>query len=130
MNENPETTTTVLPMIEPWIQLGATGILGFCFLAVLKWMMRQQSIQLNETNLAIHTNSMLLLQLQKELLRHDATVRGINPAAGETLDERSAKAVEAYNIIREDIDKIGKTITSRMEAMMRAGEKGKSIFEL
>lgn len=102
-------------IIDPWINLGAVGVMGFCFVLVLKWMLKQQTAAGRENTLAIHTNSLILLQLQKDLLRHDATVRGLNPSAGEDSDKRSRKAIELYSGMLNELDAISQTVKARME---------------
>jgi len=44
----------------------------------------------------INTNSLILMSLQKQLLVHDAQVRGINPSVGEDTAERVNLAYDVY----------------------------------
>jgi len=103
--------------IEGYTEVTAMGLVGIAFIVVLKWMLKQQSRQMLEMTLAIHTNSLLLLQLQKDIIRHDTTIRGINPSAGETEGERINIAYSMYKRIVEEINRTATVIEKRMETI-------------
>lgn len=105
-------------MSDPWTalmgNLGGMAIVGAGFILMLKHLLNQQGKTSNEITQAIHTNSLLLLQLQKELLRHDATVRGLNPSVGKDQDERVNQALEIYENIQQEIERTATVIKRRM----------------
>jgi len=47
-----------------------------------------------------------VLNLQEQLLTHDLTVRGINPAAGEDFETRDSKALPVYESLKKGMEEL------------------------
>lgn len=101
--------------IQPWAEFGVTGLVGFLFVMILRFVLKQHTAQMTENTLAIHTNSLLLLQLQKDLLRHDAKIRQVPRLAGEAAIEEAQAALEVYERMSIEIESLSKSIRDRMQ---------------
>lgn len=62
---------------------------------------------------AVDINTTVLLSLQAQLLAHDLTVSGLNPAAGATIDERSNRAYLKYIDVQRQIEEARQMILAR-----------------
>lgn len=84
--------------------LPVVGLMGFLFYVIIKWMINTQSKQLDAITRALKANTLAQMETYKLLLIHDATIRGVNPTAGETMTEAHAIAHAEYQRILASVE--------------------------
>mgnify|MGYP003638038315 CR=1 FL=1 len=89
---------------DPFMQLGAVGILGFVLVLVVRWLINRVSCDLRDAARAIRTLAMTQLDMHDTLLRHDAQIRGVNPTAGDTPAAACIQAAEQYDRILASLE--------------------------
>lgn len=73
------------------------GLIAFLFSITLWWMVTRYEKLIISLREMMTIQNLMILGLQKELLAHDLTVSGINPATGDDPEERGLKAYNKYN---------------------------------
>ncbi len=93
------------------LELGAFGTLLTVFLWMVWWMIHRLTAALDRMPVAmeaieleIRTVTMSVVTLQKQLLQHDSTVRGINPSVGGDREERLHQAEIIYQSMHLALD--------------------------
>ena len=110
-------------------EIGAMGVILFLFVGLLRWIAGSVTKALDsllgaldsipraleqnatviaesqsEVQLELRTLMVAIVSLQKMLLAHDLTVRGLNPSAGGDLDERTNQAVRVYQDLQTALE--------------------------
>lgn len=109
--------------MEQIVQIVAQGpgaVIAFAFLVLLWWLLVRFTRAFDQLEQAIDLNTSILLGLQAQLLTHDLTVSGLNPAAGATIDERTNRAYAKYSEVQRQIEEARALIVSRVQ---RSGGK-------
>lgn len=94
--------------VELLEKFAENGIIAAAFLYILYWLLNKQAIEISEntksiqlTNLevarSIRSLTSVMLGMQQQLMAHDLTVSGLNPAAGATFEERDSLAFKKYS---------------------------------
>tara|TARA_R100001244_G_scaffold786_3_gene1490 strand:+ start:6283 stop:6606 length:324 start_codon:yes stop_codon:yes gene_type:complete len=102
---------------DPFMQLGAVGILGFVLVLVVRWLINRVSTDLRDAARAIRSLAMTQLDMHDTLLRHDAQIRGVNPSAGENPTAACIQASEQY-------DRILASLESTKQELIRQANSG------
>jgi hypothetical protein len=98
---------------------GIQGVVAVAFLFLLRWMMTRFEVALTKiterqdhhaTSLDVLTCA--ILSLQQQLLVHDLTVSGLNPAAGATVDERVRKALKRFEEVQNMLKELQRLVQS------------------
>ena len=99
------------------------GLAAALVVVLVRWMTTKMDESLKElargqarVTRAIMAHSLLIVGLQKELLVHDLTVTGINPALGADLGERAEKAIHKYTELIEVMNRVETAIKDLGEA--------------
>ncbi len=99
-----------LPMILELYETYGSGILPLLVLVFsLRWLQKNQTsntASMAELASSVRQSSLVLASLERMLLTHDLTVRGLNPEAGADINERTNKAYLAYLRLMEDLDRV------------------------
>ena len=121
--------------IEILTHLAENGIIAAAFLYILYWLLNNQSraaaeysrqAQLANLEVASAIRSLVnaVTAMQQQLLTHDLTVFGLNPAAGANFEERDSLALKKYNDVmdameeqREILKKLNQEADLRMKQM-------------
>lgn len=93
-------------MLEPtqFLELGAVGALGAAFIIVMRWMLGQMTAEFRHIATVLTANAMILNDMHRTLIVHDAQIRGVHPAAGEDANERCQKAAEEYQKLQAGVE--------------------------
>lgn len=97
-----------------FMQYGALGMLALAFLLVLKWMLTNQTREMRSITASLYTVALTQVDMHRTLMMHDAQVRGVNPSAGEDMNDAHEKAYEQYTRAIESIDKTAAAIKDAM----------------
>jgi|TARA_B100000902_G_C26924808_1_gene723477 hypothetical protein len=100
--------------IEPFLQLGAVGVLGAAFIIVIRWMLEQMTSKLNDVSIALKAGSLVQLDMHKTLIVHDAQIRGVNPTAGNDVTEMHANALAEYQKVLQSVERTADVIRESM----------------
>lgn len=106
-------TTLAEIAMNSFVDLGGIGVLAASFMFMLKWMLGSFQTQMKQMTAATRANTVTVLMMQKQLSSHDLTVRGLNPAAGDTQEERNNTAYIVLKQLRSDFDKAINTIIEK-----------------
>jgi len=87
----------------PLVDASAFVIISSAFSAMLYWVMRTLQGTIVQLNRTINANTLTLTALMQIVIRHDAQVRGLNPTAGATAEERNEEAIHIYTELRNEI---------------------------
>ena len=98
----------------PVYEFGAVAVLGTAFLLLIRWMIHQMSRQLADVSSAIRTQALVQLDMHKTLLIHDAQIRGVNLAPGETATDAHKKAYDEYKKLLATLDGTSETIKATL----------------
>ena len=110
-----------------YLQLGAVGILGSAFLLIVKWMLNTQSQQLRDVSTATKTHSLVVLDVHKTMIRHDAQTRGVIPFDGEEATAEHVRAHGDYQQVLDTLESTAETIRQSMGVDVAAPQT-RSIF--
>tara|TARA_Y100000034_G_scaffold135318_1_gene206777 strand:- start:985 stop:1365 length:381 start_codon:yes stop_codon:yes gene_type:complete len=102
-----------------WIEGGAVVVMCGAFLLVLKWMLHRFTKALERIEYAQHSHTVTLLTLFQALIRHDATVSGVNPASGHDDDTRDTNATRKYTAIIKSLEELQTAVVSRMNTISK-----------
>ena len=95
------------------VEQGPGAVVAFAFLGLLYWLLVRFTKAFDHLEGAIDLNTSILLGLQSQLLTHDLTVSGLNPAAGSTIDERTNRAYAKYTEVQRQIEEARELILAR-----------------
>lgn len=96
-------------------QVLENGVVAGMFAMLLWWMTNRQEQMMRQIVRQISTCNLLIVGMQKMLLAHDLTVTGINPAAGEDVEERASTALRKYEEVRSVMDTIQQSIQAAVD---------------
>ena len=100
---------------ESILQFGELGVLGIGFLMIVRHMLTQADKTVNALERSIKSLTLVVLDMHGTLIRHDAQVRGVNPAVGDTDNERFDMAKNEYDAILRAIDNTAEAIRRSLE---------------
>ena len=97
----------IIAQIELLENLAENGIIAAAFLYILYWLLNKQALEVSESTKSIQLTSIevgrsirsltsVIMGMQQQLMAHDLTVSGLNPAAGATFEERDSLAFKKY----------------------------------
>lgn len=87
-------------------EAGAVAVISFLLVLVVRYLLRDMTQAIESIARQVRANTMSVLALMDMIIRHDATVRGVNPSTGVTDDERFKNAVEVYEAILREIQNL------------------------
>lgn len=82
---------------------GTVGVLGLGMLILLRYVAREHIKAMDRQTKTLSMVTASVIAMEERLMIHDAQVRGINPSAGEDVDERAALAVKTLNSQRRHL---------------------------
>ena len=94
------------------LKIVENSVLGGLLCSLIWWMTTRHEKLVLQLIKQQATTNLLVVGLQKELLVHDLTVTGINPALGETDAVRDSKALAKYTELVTIFSDIEKRITT------------------
>lgn len=80
------------------------------FGVIIRWMLNRFDSTLDQIVQTQRIHTVTILNLQQQILIHDLTVSGLNPATGADFDERDSKAFTRYAAIQEGMEDLKKMI--------------------
>jgi hypothetical protein len=103
--------------IRKFVELGSAAVVALALLWTLYYVLTRFTNALDnlsrrldglgtQVETAVDINSAILLGLQSQLLTHDLTVSGLNPAAGSTVTERDSRAFAKYVEIQRNLQMV------------------------
>ncbi|MEM7167644.1 MAG: hypothetical protein AAF581_19480 [Planctomycetota bacterium] len=110
-----------------WLQAGGLGFIALCFLGLLRWMMGRFDAHMRNQTRAIDVLAAAQIGFQQQLLAHDLTVTGINPAAGANLNERAEGALAKYEELQRQLEQFRLTI---LQGKHHEEESQSALFNL
>ena len=93
-------------------EIGAIAVVMGSFGFMLRWVLQKFDKSINSLVRAVNVNTVAVLAMQKQLLAHDLTVTGLNPATGVDIDERTNKALAKYREISLDMEELKRLVLS------------------
>ena len=99
-------------------QLGGTAVICVCFVFILTRIMNKIPAAMVEQSAATYTLTLAILEFQRDFLRHDATIRGVNPTAGKDVNDRMQQARDAYDQILIEHKRTTDLIEKRLDALI------------
>ena len=101
--------------VQGFSELGALGVLLVSFGVILRWLMLKFDISIRDNSDAILTNTAAIMSLQKQLMAHDLTSCGINPASDVSDNETAKQILAKYAEIRHCVNETQRIIVSAMD---------------
>lgn len=95
------------------VDYGGLAVLAGAFMFMLKWMLGNFQTQMKQMVASTRANTVTVLTMQKQLLAHDLTVRGLNPSTGDSAEERDRIAYPVYKDLRDSLSKAINTIIEK-----------------
>lgn len=107
-------------------EISAVAVVGSTFLMLVRWLISRLTEDVGESVKAVWSLHMLIMELYKLILSHDAQVRGINPLADVQASENLSLAVSEYKKILDRISRMESIVKSHVEKIDKPGKKNRS----
>src|SRR5262245_48409321 len=113
-----------MEQITKIIEMGSGAVVSLLLIGTLYFVMVRFTGALDEVRKAIVTmgarheeacdlNSAVLVALQQQVMVHDLTVSGLNPAAGATVTERDSRAYAKYVEVQRGLEEVRAKLAAR-----------------